>query len=318
MSEIKKLLEADTTNIAETERFFANYSPELPSALDEAAALFVTFSRAFSQQARDDEDQRTVNSLSKRLGICNENELQDILRVPLPNDPEQSELLLAIRTAMDRGFSRRARGILLILAFRSYMFAVTDLLRQRMTPAFGHIRIQIEAVGLMTIMRQNPVVALEWMEVSDNKSGKQFFRKYSNDIWKFSDRYELTDAWNLASGAAQHARFLSVSYGLKQSDFEEHGRRKSQYQVVFQEGESHELILWTLFILLKQYHIFLAIREALPEVVDPILINSRLPNFRSKVQKLWRRLEEVYPEEVAQWKKESDSAIGENADRELS
>jgi len=54
--EIERLLEADRKNVQATKQLYADYHPYLPEALDEAAALFKKFSRAYSQQAQDDED----------------------------------------------------------------------------------------------------------------------------------------------------------------------------------------------------------------------------------------------------------------------
>lgn len=303
MSEIKKLLEVDAENAVKTEQFFAGYNPELPEALEEGAQLFRTFSRVYSQGAKDDEDHRILASYSERLTSLEPEGLRSILRSPLPKDPKRAKAVRAAREAANRWMSRRARGVLLILAFRCYMFAVTDLLRLRISVAYGHFRVQIETVALMRIMVHEPSVALDWIELgADHQKGKTFFRKYSKKVRVFIDNFGLETVWNLASGTAQHARFASVVYGLSQDTFEECGRKVDRYEVMFQEVQKDnpfDLILRTSFLLLMQYQIFLALREALPEVDDPILLETRLPKFRSRVRRIWASMEKAYPEEVS-------------------
>jgi hypothetical protein len=80
-------------------------------------------------------------------------------------------------------------------------------------------------------------------------------------------------------------------------------RRQDEYKLVFQEGETRQQLLWAVFLLEMQYRLFMAMREGLPEIDDPLLVNTRLPNFRNKVNRLWKHLEKVFPEQAAQLRK---------------
>lgn len=308
MTDINKLLDVDAENAKQFIRFFADFNHELPEALEEAAQLFITFSHMFDLQARDDDEQQVFNSCGKSLNALNGEELWSIMHSPLPQDPHRAKIILDAKAALDRMWSRRVRGQLLLLSYRSYMFAVTDLLRLRRTPALGHFRVQIEAVGLMNIVRKEPTVASEWLAIVTEQDGKRFFDRYKKRLSKFNDLNNLAVAYNLASGSAQHARLASIALGLSQRIFEERGRRVEQHYLKFQEVDPerpYELITWALFFLETQYKLFLAISEALPETTDPILIDTRLPNFRSKVTRLWKHLEKKYPDQVAKWRKET-------------
>jgi len=303
MSEIQLLLEADSKNVEATKQLYADYHPYLTEALDEAAALFKTLSRAYGQKAKDDADSKMLNDLADRYGISGADELRSLIESPPPNDPAKLDFLSEFNELEHRWMSRRVRGMLLLLSFRCYMFAATDLFRIRISSAIGHLRVQVEAVALMNMICKKPDIASEWIKISNHKEGKRFFR--SHPIRDFIDKHDLAHAWNLASGSAQHARFASIVYGLAQVTSQKDHRRIDQYNVVFQEGEPHERILYTLFLLRTQYQLFIAIREGLEEVEDPLLINTRFPNFKSKVEFLWKRLEEVFPEKVKLWKEKA-------------
>jgi len=308
MTDINKLLDVDGENATKTIRFFAEFNHELPEALEEAAQLFITFSHMFDLKARDDDEQQVFESCGKSLNAINGEELWSIMQSPLPQDAARAKIIKDAKAALDRMYSRRVRGQLLLLSYRSYMFAATDLLRLRRTPALGHFRIQIEAVGLMSIVQKEPTVASEWLAIVTEQDGKRFFDRYKRRLRKFNDLTNLAVAYNLASGSAQHARLASIVLGLSQRIFEERGRHVEQHYLKFQEIDPerpYELITWALFFLETQYKLFLAISEALPEATDPILIDTRLPNFRSKVSRLWKHLEKTYPDQVAKWRKEA-------------
>jgi hypothetical protein len=315
MTDINKLLDIDAENATQFIRFFAEFSPELPEALEEVAQLFVTFFHMFDLRARDDDEQQVFNSCGKSLNASDGEELWSIMQSPLPQDPARAKIIKEAKAALDRMYSRRVRGQLLLLCYRSYMFAATDLLRLRRTPALGHFRVQIEAVGLMNIVRNEPTVASEWLAIVTEQDGKRFFDRYKKRLSKFNDLTNLAVAYNLASGSAQHARLASIALGLSQRIFEERGRQVEQHYLKFQEADPerpYELIMWALFFLETQYKLFLAMIEALPEVTDPILIDTRLPNFRLKVTRLWKHLEKKYPHQVAKWRKEA-AGIGKKS-----
>ena len=305
MSDIEKLLQIDVDNVPVTQAVYREYHPQLFEVLEEATQLFKTFSRAYSQEAHDDDDLDIVNACGTTLRIVDGQSLFTLLTDPLPDEPTRAQVVRDGQDALHRIRSRRVRGFLLLLTFRSYMFAVTDLLRLRITSALGHLRVQIESVALMEVMKNNPEVAFAWTNIHDDSAGQKFFKKYQKPIAAFRKHYDLTQAWNMASGSSQHARFASMVQGLSQHSSVKGDRRADEYKLVFQESNTEPayLILYTLYILRTQQRLFTALREALPEVNDPLLVNTRLPLFRSRVDGLWGHLEKAYPEHSARWRK---------------
>jgi hypothetical protein len=315
MSDIDQLLQVDTDNILVTKKFYREYSPQLFEALEEATQLFKTFARAYGQEALDHDDVRLVNERGLQLGAPDGETLFSMLYAPLPNDPERAQIVRDGKAAVDRIRARRVRGFLLTLTDRSYMFAVTDLLRLRITSALGSLRVQIEAVALMTIMQKNPAVALDWLEIHNDEAGRKFFTKHRQSITDFSKRYDLMQAWNMASGSAQHARFASIVQGLSLQSSSKGHKRVDEYKLIFQESSNEPayLILYTLYILRTQQRLFLALLEALPEITDPLLMNTRIPAFGLKIDKLWGHIGEAYSEYVARWRRRGAESKGDES-----
>ena len=315
---IDKLLELDSENVGITKKNLAIFSPELPDALDDAARLFETFAHAFSQAGKDDEDISVLNDCFQKLKANTKNEMDAILKSPPPTgDSEKARTVLAAKAAYNRMWSRRIRGILLVYAHRCYEYAVTDLLRLRISSALGYLRNQIEAVAQISIMRENPEVAYEWLNVANNENGLRYYNKYKQKIFEFRDKHNLNFAWNLASGTSQHVRLASLVSSLSLSSFEERGRHVTEVKVSFQEvrpDEPEGLFLKALTILRTQERLFsvMAADDCLPESCDPILVDVRIPRFRQKGDRLWSRGEQVFPNQVAKWRKHNNAQAEEN------
>jgi hypothetical protein len=138
MSELRKLIDADQDNIKEVERLFANFSSEIHDTIEDTAQMFNALCRAFGQKAKDDPEQDAINDIGKQLGSKNTKELLSILDSSAEIDSQIGKLVRTGRIALDRIWSRRVRGILLIYTQRCFMWAFTDLCRLRITSAFGH------------------------------------------------------------------------------------------------------------------------------------------------------------------------------------
>ena len=302
MSEIETLLKCDEDNAKMTQRLFADHNAELPEALEDAVQLFVTFARVFSQEAKDDLEQETLQTIQEELGFSDAEEFYSAIISSDPNSLDSGRLLEA-RNAVDRFYSRRGRGVLLLLIHRCFMFAVTDLLRLRGNVALGQLRLAVEAAYYINIMRDNPSVAHEWLHLQTDDEGKRFFHKHKQGLRRFMDQYELAGLYNSTSGTAQHARFASVVFGLRFDSVVKANRRGDQYKFVFQEGEPRQQLLWAVFLLEMQYRLFMAMRKGLPEITDPLLVNTRLPHLRKKVNRLWKQLERVFPEQATRLRK---------------
>jgi len=296
MTEIDKLIEADEVNCKESLKFFNQFDPSLATAFDDASNLFSAFSRSFSHGAIDDDTQHSISKLAKE-GALIESELKEVLNGRKP--PKLAEdLFEEIISNRNDYYSRRSRAILLLQTYRSYMWAATDIRRLRVGNAIGLMRLEIESVALMSLFQSKNELAYRWFNIKGDQQGRDFFNKTKKDVSKFSEGFELTVEWNLASSAAQHSRFIGIVDALSISSSSQIDRYTDNYSVAFQDFDQEkpeQLIVRALYVLRTQAKLFVPLQLALPEVRDPLLIETRIPKFINKLGLLYDKFQKEYP-----------------------
>jgi hypothetical protein len=295
ISELGKLLTADAENTATTLEFIRGFDAGLPQAMDTAASLFDTFSHAFGQTAVDDAEQDELRECRMLLGIDSER-LGELVSQG-NTDPAATRA----RAAYSRIYSRRARGLLLLHAHRAYMFSATNLLRLRVSPAYGALRVECEAVALACVIQEDPAIGRQWFDVGLGREGHQFHSANQSAIKEALKRHGLVNAYELGSGVSLHPRFGSVVLGLSQRTGQVGDRHVEELRVEWQELKQNPsaLLLAVFHVLRTQNRVFGALLEALPESRDPILAEARLPSFHRDLDRLWQLYTERFPEVVA-------------------
>jgi len=292
MSEIDQLLKADEENAEKTRRFFLEFDNELLDAFDEGNNIVQTFMRSFGQNATDDIDQTAITEISKKSGL-NEKELAAIIRGE-KKDSSYIGLTKDLDQIQAQYYCRRARALLTLQIFRSFMFAGTDIRRMQVVRAFGQLRPAIEATALITIFQSENKLAVDWYNIRDDIGGKAFFRETINRINKFCKTYDVENEWNLSSAAAQHSRLIGLVDGLKVNQYVNGIRRTQEYKLSLQDFNPErpaEFISRALYILRVQAKLLLPLEIALPEASDPLLRETRIPNFRNKIERLYKVFE---------------------------
>ncbi len=294
-------LEMDDYNARSTLRALANTDHALPETLDHCALVFETISESYSKGAKDDDDIDLINEVMREKGLDSYEEVFSLVE-------EGEEGVEDAKLALNRSWSRRARGILLQHSYRAYMFSVTDLLRLRMTNAVGYLREQIESFGLMRAMMSDPSIAKEWFDIRSDQQGRRFFHRTRNMINDYRDAYDLQFAWNVASGSSQHVRFASIALGFTSETFSEGGRTVQRIKVPFQEFQPEKpesLILRLLTILRTQERLFGSVPQVLPESYNKE-VGSSISDFRSMVDRLWQKVPRWFPDQVEEWQQIED------------
>ncbi|MCK4820338.1 hypothetical protein KA005_31530 [bacterium] len=297
MTEINKLIEADETNCHQSMKLFNQFDPSLSTSFDDAENLLTVCSRSFGHGATDDETQHSISELAKEGGLT-ESELRQALNGQKPSSMK-NDLFEKIVSNRNDYYSRRSRGLLLLQAYRSYMYAATDIRRLRAGTAIGFMRLEIEAVALMLLIQANTELGFTWFNIKGDRQGKDFFNKTKKDVSKFCDRFELTLEWNLASSASQHARFIGLIDGLSitgSSQFERYTDNFSLALQDFNPEKPEQLIVRALYILRTQAKLLSPLHLALPEVSDPLLLETRIPKFIRNVGVLYDKFQKKFPE----------------------
>jgi len=258
MPDIDSLLGADEKNVLEMQKLFASYQG-LSELLNEASVLYTTCSRVFGQ------------TLSHEINR-------------LPRDTPPDKIVIA------EALAKRHRALLFTRICVLYGTAVADLLRMRLTAPLGYIRLQCESIALLKLMSENPSIIQAWVNIQTDKEGRGFFQKHQKRVMTILGTYNLSDIYDQTSGAALHSRFIGVARGYKFTRYEDGLRIIDSEKILAQEfnpEKPHYFMIVVIFIVLRaQALIFASLHDAIPEIDDPLLLETRFLQFITRVNQL--------------------------------
>jgi hypothetical protein len=301
MNRIDDLLKADINNAAQTKKLFYEFDPLLLEAFDDATNLFEILFRSFSTVATDDKDQAEILQLAEEFKVSQDYLVRIVKKenVGLTDD----RLKLRLEEINNRFFSRRTRGILLLNAYRAFMYAAADIRRLRLLSALGQLRFEIESIALISIFQNHKEFAEEWFHLKSDEEGRAFFSKTKRMVMEFCKNNDLLNEWNLASSGSQHARFAGMVEGLKIENFSKEGRYINKFSFSLQDFDPdhpERLIVRALYILRAQAKIFPAFKLSLPEVSAFFLEVANMTLFYFKIEKLYANFERSFPGYIRQ------------------
>jgi len=293
MDEIEALLGADKTNSGVTLQVMQDFHRDLPGAFHDVAVLFQIFSKSFSHHASHDSSYKIIETVAKEEGLS-VGEALKIVETQKVTDRASKRIMEGVHTY----YTNEARSILMLHAFRSYMYAATDLRRMRVTSAMGQMRVEIESVALMNLFLTKKKLGYDWLSLRTDEQGKRFYKQTMGEINKFCKQHDLTVEWNLASSAAQHARLGSVIDGIRITNINEPKKYIHDVRLNFQDFDGNKpesFITRALHILRTQARLLKPLQTALPEASDPILLDTRMPNFLRKIEGFYHIFGKKYP-----------------------
>lgn len=305
--EIDRLLQADEDNVRAIKCFLSDFSPDTLEVLNQAAVLYDTACRAFSQGLYD--HFRELETEISALGLSTFDEFVEKLSGSVP--PGQEAQYDRATEVLNRYFEREGRRVLLARLGVLYGTAVADLLRMRITAPLGYVRIQCESLALMQLMHTTPAVAREWMEIKTEAQGKTFFRTHQSAVKKVLRSFNLEFAYNNASSIALHSRFAGVAFGTAVTSQVVDGKIIQEMKVKAQEFDSHNpdpFLLIVLHVLRVQGRILVRLAEMNREIDDPLLLETRIPQFINAVDALYKTFERRRPDLVARYKHTCDTS----------
>jgi hypothetical protein len=276
MPDIDSLLAADEKNAREMQKLFASYQG-LPELLNEASILYTTCSRAFGQ---------TLSHEMNRL----------------PRDTPPDKVVIAELLA------KRHRAFLFTRIGVLYATAVADLLRIRLTAPLEYLRLQCESIALLKLMSENSSVIEQWVNIQTDKEGRAFFRKHQERVMAILSTYNLSDIYDQTSGSALHSRFIGVARGYKFTRYEDGLRIVNSDKILAQEfnpEKPHLFMIIVIFTVLRaQSLMFASLHDAIPEINDPLLLETRFLQFITRVNQFMDRARkhflQYYPNDAEQ------------------
>jgi hypothetical protein len=157
----------------------------------------------------------------------------------------------------------------------------------RLTVPLGYQRLQCESIALLKLMSEDSSVTQQWVSIQTDAEGRAFFRKHQPRVKDILKTYNLSDIYEHTSGAALHSRFIGLAQGYRSSSYEDGFRVIQMDRINLQEFDPdnpHRFMIEVIFTVLRaQALIFANLRDAIPEINDPLLLETRFPQFINNV-----------------------------------
>jgi hypothetical protein len=284
---IDAVIAADENNVHVIREILAAFSQTLPATIDEAAGLYETAARCFSEGLEANEHFRPMIDLWERESFESWDQVEALAAL----DTNAHQLLAEFR-------SREIRGLLLGRIGALFSTGMADFLRMRVASPLFHQRIQVESLGLMKLMLDDPKIACAWRQLFSEDEGKRFFRENQPKLTPWLEKFNLKRIYNRASEVAMHSRFAGAALGLRTNTRFEGNRFTYEVLVAHQEfnpDHPHLLVLEVIYMLRVQQRIFEGLPSCAPEITDPLFLETRLPRYRSNVDALFREMLRQYP-----------------------
>jgi len=262
--------------------------PSVPDIFESAADLFQWFSSAFARSGYEKPLAVQFENCAKEMGIS-PRELDSLIE-----SDDANPLVCQARLADRALIARQAQKYAFQLAWRAFRWGSTDLRRLRVTAAYGYMRQQAEAMGLMVVFNEDRDFARRWLSATENH--RTLFFESRAKAKDAMEQFDLKFIYDHASGMAMHATFAA---GVSASKF-----GSTVDHIVIEIGDQ-EFNPADPFIFHLAVAYFLRIQErcfgALPQVCPDLQRDEstgRVATFKALVEDVWWTLTRKYQDRI--------------------
>jgi len=295
MSELDQILKIDSDNVEKTKRLLAQISPDSIEAIEVGTKALNQLGKVWGEQCKYDQYNEILELWGSEKGVSGNELLGMLKQATLIGPPPSGDSTADAKVNLDKATAVLARTYLILRLQRDFLFGMTDLLRLRITPALGYLRIQAETVGILKLLSDSPHIAQEWLNADIGESGKKFFNKHNRKVIKSISDLNLYDYYNRGSSLALHSRVGGVTAGLLIGD--KNIAHPGIIQLNFQETDSPTvLFLW--FCAYLRFHklVLDQVNQFVPELDSDAIERVGAEHYGQLVDQLLKTLEPMYRE----------------------
>ena len=293
MSNLDKLLTIDNENIDKIKRMLGEISPDCMEAIEIGTTAFERLGKAWGEHCQYDRYREDLQRWGTEKGVVGDEMLRMLKDATLIGSPPTGDSTPNAKLSLDKGTAVIARTYLMLRLQREFLYGVTDILRLRVTPALGYLRIQTETIGLLKLIHDSPHVAQEWLDADKGEAGKEFFNNHNGQVIKNIRDLNLYEDYNRGSSMALHSRVGGVMAGILIG-----GKRIEHpgiIQLTYQESDNPTIIfLWFCVFLNCHRRILDQIDRFVPALDADAIRQTNADRFGELVTNLWNILERMY------------------------
>lgn len=260
-SVLDELAESDRHNFSEARQLLETFDSRAVEAVDEFARLLVKVGDRFGEVSGYDKHNLSLNDwLQSQSG--NTRELVNFLeQATLIGEAEKVDPVSQAQVNLQRANSAVARTYLILRLRRDFLFGLADLMKLRLIPALGYLRIQSESTAILALIASNPSMSIDWL---NPHSGGKFYKNHHRKVVEKMKSLGIHEFYDQGSEMALHSRVHGVTPGLL---IDKDAASKGVAVLTYQElAEPVDFLVWFGIYLRAHQRLLVGIEEGLPEV----------------------------------------------------
>jgi hypothetical protein len=188
----------------------------------------------------------------------------------LIGDAGPSDPVSQARADLHRAHSVIARTYLVLRLRRDFLLGLSDLMKFRLIPALGYLRIQSESTAILALMVVDPGMSTDWL---NPHSGGKFYKRYHSKVVEKMKSLAIYEFYDQGSEMALHSRVHGVIPGLL---IDEDATSRGDAVLTYQEFAGPlDFLVWFGIYLRAHQRLLSGIEEGLPEIDLGKLSSSR-------------------------------------------
>lgn len=242
MKRIEELLNCDQTNAKEAVDAISGIHSDALQLTESWSKTWSAIVQAFGDECEYTSHQRVLDQWAKETGIRGHEAIELLDSATLIGSAEPGNQTDSARVALRESFQILARIQVAQRIERDYLWGLSDLLRLRITSAWGYERLQAESAGVLRLLAHDPNLASEWFGASEPECGRKFYSKYHPRIVDSLRSLGLEKDYRRGSHWALHSGVGGSSLGRVVGGNEK--KQPGEIRLSFQEAKN----AWALFI----------------------------------------------------------------------
>lgn len=281
------LFECDTHNAEEAKQGLKQIFPNSLKLIDYYLQFFTDFAHLWGSECSYDKNQRVINDWAKTHNVKGIEILRYLNSATLIGKPTKIDKTQQAKSALVTAQSISVRSFLLMRLHRDFLYGLSDLLRFRITPSIGYIRIQSETSGLLKFFAENQTSTIvnEWLSTHTKEEGRSFHNKWHSKIKREIRILGLDGDYDSASGLALHSRIGGIAMGaLIGSKDTNPGELRLNFQEI---DDINDLFFWFGYYMRFHRKIIEKVELLFPEVSKDKIITEKFTSMLNLEQTLW-------------------------------
>lgn len=285
-------LQADADNVGVSQDALRAVHPNAMAAVETTMIAFKHMTDEFAARAEFDKHQDAVDEGLAKSSLREQDALDLLRQATLVGTPSTEDSLGQAKGGFDAATQLLARMNLALRVRRDLVFCISDLLRLRVSPATGYLRLQSETAGLLLLMLTESTIADEWFESGDSEKGRAFHKKWNPKITTAIKDLGLYKDYSLGSNMSLHPRPSGTTLGIISGSDE---TRPGDIILRYQEGgDPAFLFCWFATLLHAHRKIFSLSTRLFPELDPNFLSDSPSKEFIDAEAATWHRARQIH------------------------